>query len=278
LDPGLNLLVWANNVGKTALVHALSGRMSARPHRSPETAPGAEDPAPDTQVDIVAHYAGGQIFDLLRIRSDFAVPISRDEQQDSSRSFGVLHRIADVGGDVHCPWGQPGRVLELPAHASDVAASIHVAVHNPHRPRGLHLDPAAIIHDGSPDGALGRILNNDFARRRYAFDAERLNIGVSNVGANTDLATNAANLPEVVNALQANHDRYMRFVEHVRTVFPEITHITVPPLQGNALVIKVWDIPTEMERSDLAVPLSECGTGIGQVVAMLYVVVTATTP
>jgi hypothetical protein len=42
--------------------------------------------------------------------------------------------------------------------------------------------------------------------------------------------------------------------------------------------ITVWNIDPDTEREDLASPLSENGTGIGQVLAILYVVITASTP
>lgn len=45
--------------------------------------------------------------------------------------------------------------------------------------------------------------------------------------------------------------------------------------QNSQVRILVWTINPDTERTDLAVPLSESGTGIGQVLAMLYVVLTS---
>lgn len=40
----------------------------------------------------------------------------------------------------------------------------------------------------------------------------------------------------------------------------------------------MWNIKFDTERADLTIPLSESGTGVGQILAMLYVVVTSKTP
>jgi hypothetical protein len=54
--------------------------------------------------------------------------------------------------------------------------------------------------------------------------------------------------------------------------------VAIPPADGNAGVvhIKVYNNGFEQKRDDLAIPLEECGTGIGQVLAILFVVSTAT--
>jgi len=66
---------------------------------------------------------------------------------------------------------------------------------------------------------------------------------------------------------------------YVRTIFPHITDITIPIVQGQSVArVAVWARPVDEEREDLAVPLIHSGTGIGQVLAILYAVVTADSP
>ncbi len=64
----------------------------------------------------------------------------------------------------------------------------------------------------------------------------------------------------------------------MRSIFPQITEITVPDKDNQVVQILVWSIPTETQRADLAIPLSDSGTGIGQVLAILYVVLTTDSP
>jgi hypothetical protein len=47
---------------------------------------------------------------------------------------------------------------------------------------------------------------------------------------------------------------------------------------GPSVELKIWNSDPINERPDLAVPLSQCGTGIGQVLAILYVVINSDGP
>lgn len=53
----------------------------------------------------------------------------------------------------------------------------------------------------------------------------------------------------------------------------------MPSGQGSGRVrASLWNIDPDTEREDLTVPLSESGTGVGQVLAILYVVFTSEYP
>src|SRR5438045_4702598 len=108
----------------------------------------------------------------------------------------------------------------------------------------------------------------------YIFDAQRLNLGKCAFGNRTELASNASNLAEVLNVLQHNRHRFDRLIKHLRQVFTTIKSISVRPTieGGNVVEVRVWNIDPETERADLAVPLDESGTGVGQVIAILYVI------
>ena len=61
-------------------------------------------------------------------------------------------------------------------------------------------------------------------------------------------------------------------------MFPSIQDIRVNLVSAQQARIDVWSIDPETERDDLAVPLADCGTGIGQVLAILYVVLNSDFP
>ncbi len=106
----------------------------------------------------------------------------------------------------------------------------------------------------------GKIIAKTLRNRSYAFKAERMNVGQCTVGANQQLAPNAANLPDALNQLSSNNPaRYARLMGHIRTIFPHITQITATVIPNNQVQILVWTIPIESERADLAVPLNESG-------------------
>jgi predicted ATP-dependent endonuclease of OLD family len=49
-------------------------------------------------------------------------------------------------------------------------------------------------------------------------------------------------------------------------------------MQADQLEIRVWFIDPITEREDLAIALSQCGTGVGQVLAILYILITSQEP
>jgi hypothetical protein len=129
-----------------------------------------------------------------------------------------------------------------------------------------------------PSGQLPAVVANICRERLYLFKAERLNVGSSLFGVLTELRSDASNLPEVLNNLQRNPMRFARFNELVKSVFPDLHFVSVRSAQANQLEILVWTIDPATERDDLAIPLAESGTGVGQVLAMLYVALTAEYP
>jgi hypothetical protein len=134
-------------------------------------------------------------------------------------------------------------------------------------------------------------LFKDFKSGIYRFYAERLNLGSCPYGSNSELKPDASNLAEVLNILQLRGKKkvFERFNHYVSTIFPQINCISVRPKpkqdnqitlpNSSRLEILVWSMEAaENDREDLACPLSQCGTGIGQVLAILYVVLTSKEP
>jgi AAA domain, putative AbiEii toxin, Type IV TA system len=66
--------------------------------------------------------------------------------------------------------------------------------------------------------------------------------------------------------MQPNTARFQQFNDVVRFILPQIQHVSVRPSPTNRERDEI------SARIDLALPLSQCGTGIGQVLAILYVV------
>ena len=127
---------------------------------------------------------------------------------------------------------------------------------------------------------FGVLIAHMLRSRIYRFQAERLNIGSCPSGNRDTLAENASNLPEVLNVLQANRVLFQRFNKYVNEVFPSIYEISVrhKPSEGGRLEILVWTHDPNTARIDLAIELEESGTGVGQALAILYVVLTSKYP
>jgi hypothetical protein len=133
----------------------------------------------------------------------------------------------------------------------------------------------AVLSSGK-QSEFGMIVSSFLRERIYGFRAERFNVGVSPAGIRNVLESNAANLPEVLSVLQgSNPSLFARFNEYVKQILPTVYQISVRHVATNQLEVIVWTENPSSQRDDLAVPLSESGTGIGQVLAILYVVLTS---
>jgi AAA15 family ATPase/GTPase len=287
--PGFNVIVGENNVGKTALLEALSLSFSNHVHRSLVTRPQVASPYDQTsKCKISFELVSGEAAQLLRqICSSQTIPISivnqDDQNQALSRFTSAIARptklISEFSSNqftaAHLEsYGIPSSTLEnyeIPNCTNALEIGLDKATGNfkvfsfpKPTPLPNHYGPR-----------LAYLLRDKI----YAFKAERFKIDACVSGANPNLATDASNLPEVLNLLQnSNPTRYGRFIDLVKIVFPQIKYITVPSIGGNQVKILVWTHSVDSERADLAVPLLESGTGLGQVLAILYVVVNADEP
>ena len=170
-------------------------------------------------------------------------------------------------------------------------ASVQIAGHMTLR-NGVGLNMVSVTRENGQwlisNGALTTTTLNDcflyglveYLRNQiFAFRAERLSIGESAISHNQALLPNASNLAAVIHQLQSTSpQKFRRLVRHVREVFPHIQDITCPPIDNSSVRVLLWTIDPETERDDLAISLADSGTGIGQVIAVLYVVVTSVTP
>ena len=122
-------------------------------------------------------------------------------------------------------------------------------------------------------GLLATVLTSS----TYIFRAERLNVGESNIDANSELAPDAGNLPSVLLQLPRNASAYQVFIERVREVFPTIYSVAATPISSNRARISVTmnHSVSGIRRPGIEIPLADCGTGLSQVLALLYVAITA---
>jgi hypothetical protein len=138
----------------------------------------------------------------------------------------------------------------------------------------------AVVPNGNINNDVGSILGQLILRRVYRFQAERMTLGISGYGTNPELQPNAQNLPEVLNILQGNPQSFKEYCGLIAEVFPSIKWISVRPHPGGGsqIEILVWQTDPSSQRDDLAIPLNQCGTGVGQVLSMIYVVKTSEQP
>ncbi|GCE05752.1 AAA family ATPase [Dictyobacter aurantiacus] len=285
---GFNVIVGQNNVGKTALLEALSLHITSNPHHSLETKPRPGIPSlPYSEVNVAFQIEEGEAEHMLIDAGEpIFVPLPPDIEINNFNRIEFADKFRErlrSSGLLRCCYrtnhGFVSAYLDGYSKNNDNLPTMRFNVGFT-QGQGK-LEP--VLEGGFPIGvtSFGINLANAMCERIYLFRAERLNVSTSPFGYSTTLQSNASNLAEVLHNMQnSNPARFRRFNEHVSIIFPQIKFITVPPSfrENNGVQILVWSVDPATEREDLAVPLSKSGTGIGQVLAILYVVLSAQYP
>ncbi len=280
--PDFTVIVGKNNSGKSALLQGLRFRNAgAKPHRSPLVDRDvALDPTSKFEVEVLFDW---DELEKVAGRADL-----------NHMAFPANQNETDLIPNLHDNWREfvSRRTIKIPlAWPSDQqnALALHWPSHrqfdDPTPPQRFTM--VVNFHPPSSewrfagmsgqDENLPQIATEGLTRQIFVFDAERLNIDLSGPQASQTLDANAGNLPALLHEMQANPDLWEQFIRHVGEVFPQITSITTPPVEvGGQISISVWQVDTATQRADLAVRLKECGTGVGQVLAILYIAMTRT--
>lgn len=286
---GFNVLVGQNNAGKSSLLEALGLKFIAKPHRSLTTLPRATSPVnPNSSAKVVLSLSGEELRDfLLSLDGPFFVPVPTEFRgQGVGRGQESLMRALslsslDLQTELVAVSSQTAsfRADRFPSHGLyqtrlEGSGRANFYNFNPNNDRTEFSCVQEVTNETVTD--FGLVVSSHLRERIYSFRAERFNVGVSQVGIRNVLEPNAGNLPEVLSVLQGNNPSlFAKFNEYVRQIFPTVYQVSVRNIPSNQLEVIVWTENPSSQRDDLAVPLAESGTGIGQVLAILYVVLTS---
>lgn len=281
LSEGFNVIVGSNNVGKTALAEALSLRIQNRPHRSLETNNPGDN---NSNVNITIGIDSSELKSITNNKIRILVPVP--PKTNKTDINGKLEAFKSSLKDeilIKC------KLLEQKFTSTYLHPYFKTHHSTPNSMYGMDV----YIDKGTGDYVLRKQafvsidntnnfttqISNTLKNEIYFFNAERLNVSESQIATTPTLKPNASNLAQVLHLLQSkNLNRFQRFNDFVSKIFPDIKQITIPPISGNMAGILIWTVPPDTERDDLAVSLAESGTGIGQVLAILYVVLMAEHP
>lgn len=291
---GANVVVGQNSSGKTALLEALSLQFDNKPHRSLATLRNPSD---------AIHEQSKALVSVSFRKDEVRALISRWKKiRVVQPNFGNLVSDPQATAAVYTRWLKDDKdvVLELTIpHRGMNITDVNYELYNSKLCLGLGrplvntntqclvttlneengaFSPENSVWERAVDILPYKLVEHLRTSGIYRFKAERMNIGSCSAGNSTVLDSDASNLAEVLNVLSSrNPVRFERYVRYVKEVFPALHGITsaISHERANDVKVFAWFNDMELEREDLAIPLADCGTGFGQVLAILYVAITS---
>jgi predicted ATPase len=294
LADGFNIIIGQNAAGKTALLELLSLQFLPKPHRSQKTVPSKGDITSNLSVvDARLELANAELKRILRnTRTPASIPIP-PVNSPLARQLGIFNRD-DVTIEAFNRWWleQPNYFFNLRFTSTGEclpgSGEPWFGTYPVEQRSGEYLYSNIVIQlNGEVIQSslqwqaqipnLGVALSGNLRQFIYRFSSERIVRARSPHGANSTLAPTAENLAEVLHILQPNAVAFQEFNGLVSEVLPQVKWVSIRAI-SNYNEIVTWSIEKETKRDDLCVPLDETGSGIGQVLAILYVVFTSNEP
>ncbi len=271
LEPGINLIIGQNNSGKSAFLRALRPDALDHKHRSKEAWQEYNLPLPEIRFRI--ELSGEEVKDaFLRLPgATHYIPIPRGSENDLPKTLNEFLARSSITFDVKRVSGGAFEAQAFPSYGEFTPEpGREVAIVFQSQNGGIANPSASYARNDSLPTALWSKWNAD----HFYFAAQRPANGRGPFGEADRLNPNANNLPSVLNTLYGKRrSLFDRLVGHMREIFPTIGNISVPPIGGSEVEVRVW--PTEeMEIPELSFPLDYSGTGVSQVLSLLTAIMT----
>jgi predicted ATPase len=288
---GFSVVVGQNNSGKTAFLQAISLDFQNQPNRShiarPEPVSQLTRSPQQSAVQIDVALSGTQFHQslLLYTGGTFCLPLPGSDHPELRSLFDqtpvkLLEQLFEreelifrlkFTPSISIPQKMGFKLVGLLNYSEGSEGSSRGADIFVHKNGEFSSNGCLNVwenHFGFED--LGRSAQD----RIYKFSSDRVHSGTCEFGASGRLQDDLTNLPEVLHQLQENPKKFQEFNQLVHYILPIVQQVTVSAVPPN-LEIRVWNHPAESMRKDLAISLSDCGTGVGHVLAMLYLIVAA---
>lgn len=273
LSPSWNVVVGQNNAGKTAFIESFRlGRNPPRPHKNISFPRDFPYPSESRFLARMKFSRDWLKNSWLRQTNYFDLPYGTHHPDGGNIEIdpNTFWEGDDLNVELEFRWDNAVS-SKWPSHrlfegnGGERFAQFHAT---PERKIGASLSRT----NGGSD-SLPSIVGQNYATRIYMFEAKRFALGECGHEDTAILRPDATNLPAVLIKLVGNPDLFQEFNQNVSAIFPSIKGITVTT-KGSNFEIRVWSIEPNTRRDDLSVPLNESGTGVGQVLAILYVAMT----
>lgn len=279
LGAGFTTIIGQNNVGKTALIEALGGSWSNIPHRSIETVPTPTSrPLPSPMLEFGLDLSWVEVRRVLaESGSAFYISVEQPNANQHAIAGFALRALQDAPTCQLTCTVTPDANLTATWDALPAATKSSILIN--WNADGTPVRADESVHMTAPEIQFPTVAARAAHARIFSFRAGRFIAPTAAISHAPVLVSSAANLAACLHYLQASNPvRYDRLQCQVIALFPTITQVTTPITSTNHSSIAVWTVPPASERGDLAISLADSGTGIGQALAILYVIETAMVP
>ena len=277
------VVVGQNNSGKTAFLETLDPKtFQNRPHITATAIKGAypsiPNPTSSATFGIVA--SGEELkWHLLRTNSTPRFVFARRDHDHREKLVQDFFSNEGVHVAVTLHPGGNWYATQNPLHPLSYPPDHSVQVGATRDRQSLTVGPAT---GGVAEDISSTLIGPLITDSLYVFRAERLNVSECQIEGGIDLMPDARNLASVLLHLGSNPKPLEQFTGYLRSIFPTIFSVVSHPKPQAPTLAQIEVINRDTELSEwqpgVRIPLADCGTGISQVLAILYVVVTAATP
>lgn len=275
--PGFNILIGESSSGKSVVLEALDHSTTVHPHRSHGTLSSLQG-APFEHSTIELHYQ----------------TIASEVAQLANQPHLFLGATAETGENIELTSSEwQTNILNGPLHfghrrtsfaswqdrlcLASHLSSWHTAGHSDPACYSMNVTAPGDASTGSSADAQWPLIRSTLGHRTYRFLTER-RIAPSCGFSTPELASDGSNLAFCLNHLKSHngalHAQLNRLVQHV---LPAVKSVNSVP-ENNGFSIKISHVEADEIPATLAFGLSEVGTGVGNVIAMIYVMLTAQQP
>ena len=284
-EPGFNLLIGTNNAGKTSLLDVLDMELSLNdPHRSERTIPRyGGQPNQPSQLEVTLATNFDELWRLAGSQQLY-LPLTTLNNDDGS-SLATIQKFVATNEEllITSTFSQNTEKVGFKAGTVIHGVASRNSQGTPLQSTLIQFDPnlpelkIEFANYGGASEVAGQYAQL-FKPRIYRFNAQR-RPGSQCVGQGTTvLDREATTLPYCLNYLQTNDSHGHKILcSWVNRIFPSVKWVQSTSTGGNFELRCLPQLP-ESRRDDLAISMSRMGAGIGNVIAMLYVVMTAREP
>jgi predicted ATPase len=286
LEPGFNLLLGTNNAGKTTVLDVLDLEIGLNePHRSQRTIPQfGEGPTQPSEFEVTLVTKFSELFRLVG-STQLYLPLAESgkgiTETQTSEFFQAfanadepLKIISNFGHGVESVSIAGNDIVQGFASRNRSEAVFSALIQKTPSKSALNIQISNYAGVNDTIGNYAQL----FKPRIYRFSAQRRPGFQCPHQGNAVLDREATTLPYCINHLQTNDAHgHQILCGWVHRIFPSVKWIQAPPVGGN-FELRCLPLLPDARRDDLSIPLARMGAGIGNVIAMLYVVLTAREP